>query len=220
VHFYLQPYYNFTLLLLPCIPFYSYTCWVPTIGVLNLAIFPCHSNLLLRRWWWRILWRGVLGFRCPSCFSYHYRKTWYLPRTELYFSIPKLKKIPSTNECRPLYSSVNRLIYVAVHSSVNRWMYGMPPMKFKNSYLCAYSLPAPPTHSASCHILTLNHCRCHRPSAAATLVPPPALPRVGAPPLIAWLRLFLTRRRSEPPPLALPMSAYLCVSPSTALIVT
>jgi hypothetical protein len=140
--------------------------------------------------------------------------------TELYFSIPKLKKIPGTDECRPLYLSVNRLIYIAVHKLVNQRMYGMPLMKFKNSYPCAYSLPAPPTHSASCHILTLNHCRCHRPSAAATLVPPPALPRVGSPPLIAWLRLCPARCRPGPPPLALPTSAYLRVSPNTASTIT
>jgi hypothetical protein len=29
--------------------FYSYTCWVPTISVLNLAISPCCTNLLLKR---------------------------------------------------------------------------------------------------------------------------------------------------------------------------
>jgi hypothetical protein len=51
----------------PCyylaLPFYSCTCWVPTISVLNLAIFPCYSNLLLRkRRWIGILQRGVLGY--------------------------------------------------------------------------------------------------------------------------------------------------------------
>jgi hypothetical protein len=47
--------------------FYSCTCWVPTISVLNLAIFPCYSNLLLRRGGWtRILWRGVLGYVLPQ----------------------------------------------------------------------------------------------------------------------------------------------------------
>jgi hypothetical protein len=52
------------------ISFISYTCWVPTISVFNFAIFPCQSNLLLRRWWWRILQRGVLGLHCPDCFFY------------------------------------------------------------------------------------------------------------------------------------------------------
>jgi hypothetical protein len=48
------------------ISFISCTCWVPTISVLNLAIFPCYSNLLLRRrWWTRILRRGVLGYALP-----------------------------------------------------------------------------------------------------------------------------------------------------------
>jgi hypothetical protein len=55
---------------LPCYYLYisiiSYTCWVPTISVLNLAIFPCYSNLLLRKKWWTgILQRGVLGYASP-----------------------------------------------------------------------------------------------------------------------------------------------------------
>jgi hypothetical protein len=51
---------------LPCyyylaLSFYSCTCRVPTISVLNLAISPCCTNLLLRRWrWTEILWWGVL----------------------------------------------------------------------------------------------------------------------------------------------------------------
>jgi hypothetical protein len=45
---------------------YSCTYWVPTKSVLNLAIFPCYSNLLLRRRrWTRILLRGVLGYVLP-----------------------------------------------------------------------------------------------------------------------------------------------------------
>jgi hypothetical protein len=54
----------------PCcylaLSFYSYTCWVPTISVLNLDIFPWYSNLLLkRRGWTGFLWRGVLGYVLP-----------------------------------------------------------------------------------------------------------------------------------------------------------
>jgi hypothetical protein len=46
--------------------FYSCTCCVPTISVLNLAIFPYYSNLLLRwRRWTGILQRGVLGYVLP-----------------------------------------------------------------------------------------------------------------------------------------------------------
>jgi hypothetical protein len=46
--------------------FCSCTWWVPTISVLNLAIFPRYSNLLLRRRGWiGILWRGVLGYVLP-----------------------------------------------------------------------------------------------------------------------------------------------------------
>jgi hypothetical protein len=57
----------FLLILYPCyylaLSFYSYTYWVPTISVLNLAIFSYNSNLLLRRrGWTRILWWGVLGY--------------------------------------------------------------------------------------------------------------------------------------------------------------
>jgi hypothetical protein len=46
--------------------FYSCTYWVPTISVLNLAIFPYYSNLLLRRRGWTgIPWWGVLGYVLP-----------------------------------------------------------------------------------------------------------------------------------------------------------
>jgi hypothetical protein len=65
-----------------CLPYhYLYisfvycTCWVPTISVLNLAIFPCYSNLLLRRRRWIvILRRGVLGYMLPQLlFLWFYR---------------------------------------------------------------------------------------------------------------------------------------------------
>jgi hypothetical protein len=51
----------------PCyylaLSFYSCTYWVSTISVLNLIIFPCYLNLLLRRRRWdEILWWGVLGY--------------------------------------------------------------------------------------------------------------------------------------------------------------
>jgi hypothetical protein len=54
----------------PCyylaLSFYSCTCWVPTISVLNLAISPCCTNLLLRSWRRSgVLWYGVLGERLP-----------------------------------------------------------------------------------------------------------------------------------------------------------
>jgi hypothetical protein len=50
----------------PCISFFSCTYWVPTISVLNLAIFSCYSNLLLRRRRWTgILWWEVLGCVLP-----------------------------------------------------------------------------------------------------------------------------------------------------------
>jgi hypothetical protein len=65
----------------PSIPFhYLYisfiycTCWVPTISVHNLAIFPCYSNMLLRsRRWTGILGRGVLLYALPRLlFLWHY----------------------------------------------------------------------------------------------------------------------------------------------------
>jgi hypothetical protein len=49
-----------------CISFISCTCRVPTISVLNLAIFLCHSNLLIRSWRRSGVHRyGVLGERLP-----------------------------------------------------------------------------------------------------------------------------------------------------------
>jgi hypothetical protein len=56
---------------LPCcylyISFISCTYWVPTISVLNLDIFPCNSNLLLRRRRWTgILRWGVVGYMLPQ----------------------------------------------------------------------------------------------------------------------------------------------------------
>jgi hypothetical protein len=54
----------------PCcylaLSFYSRTCRVPTISVLNLAIFPYYSNLLVRRRGWTgIIRRGVLSYVLP-----------------------------------------------------------------------------------------------------------------------------------------------------------
>jgi hypothetical protein len=49
-----------------CISFIFYTCWVPTISALNIAIFPCCWKLLLRRWrCTRILRREDLGYVSP-----------------------------------------------------------------------------------------------------------------------------------------------------------
>jgi hypothetical protein len=67
----------------PCcylaLSFYSCTCWVPTISVLNLAIFPCYSNLLLRRRGWTgIIRRWVLGYVLPQwSFPWCYGVFWY-----------------------------------------------------------------------------------------------------------------------------------------------
>jgi hypothetical protein len=66
VHFCSSFYYGFILIITLHYHFYSCTCWVPTISVFNLAIFPCYSNLLLRRMGWTgIARRGVLGYMMP-----------------------------------------------------------------------------------------------------------------------------------------------------------
>jgi hypothetical protein len=58
--------FQFYLCYYLALSFYSYICWVPTISLLNLAIFPCYSNLLLRRRGWTgILQRGVLSYVLP-----------------------------------------------------------------------------------------------------------------------------------------------------------
>jgi hypothetical protein len=68
--FLLSYYSSFYLVIIICISFYFCTCWVPIISVLNLTIFSWYSNpLLIRGRWTRILPRGVLGMRCPSCCS-------------------------------------------------------------------------------------------------------------------------------------------------------
>jgi hypothetical protein len=77
----------------PCyylaVSFYCFTCWVPTISVLNLAIFPYYSNLLLRRRRWTgILRRGVLGYvslRLPFLWSYGVFRYFILLRVILVF---------------------------------------------------------------------------------------------------------------------------------------
>jgi hypothetical protein len=88
VHFCLHPYTYFSLWL-PYISFISCTCCVPTISVLNLAIFPCYSNLLLRRWRWTgILRRGVLGYvsrRLPFLWCYGVFCCSISPRVTLVF---------------------------------------------------------------------------------------------------------------------------------------
>jgi hypothetical protein len=54
------------LIYLVYISFSSCSCWVPTVSVLNLAIFPCYSNpLLRRRRRTRVLRWGVLGYLLP-----------------------------------------------------------------------------------------------------------------------------------------------------------
>jgi hypothetical protein len=65
MHFWLQPYALFSFSL-PLYIIVYYTCWVPIISILNLAIFSYYSNLLLKkRRWTRILQRGVLGYALP-----------------------------------------------------------------------------------------------------------------------------------------------------------
>jgi hypothetical protein len=57
--FLLTTLYLIYLVITLCISFIFCTCWVPTIIVVNLAIFPSHSNLLLRSWrrlWSKLIW--------------------------------------------------------------------------------------------------------------------------------------------------------------------
>jgi hypothetical protein len=76
-------------LLLPYISFIFCTCWVSTISVLNLIIFPRYSNLLLRRRRCAgILRRGVLGYaspRLPFLWCYGVFHCSVLPRVTLVF---------------------------------------------------------------------------------------------------------------------------------------
>jgi hypothetical protein len=59
-------YSSFYLHILSCISFYSRTCRVPTISVLNLAISPCCKNMLLKSWRrFGVLLYGLLGERLP-----------------------------------------------------------------------------------------------------------------------------------------------------------
>jgi hypothetical protein len=91
--------------------------------------------------------------------------------------VSKPRKILGTEEYGPLYSLVNRQIYVAVHSSVNRGMYGGPSMNIKFSYRRTYSLPAPAPHSATLDELKFSSLTLNRrrlvPCATATPCPSP-----------------------------------------------
>jgi hypothetical protein len=77
------PYYYLAL------SFYPYTDWVPIISVLNLVIFPCYSNLLLRRRrWTRILRWRVLDYvlpRLPFLWSYRVFRCSILLRVVIVF---------------------------------------------------------------------------------------------------------------------------------------
>jgi hypothetical protein len=65
--FLLTALYLIYLAIILCMSFISCTCWVPTISVLNRAIFPCYSNLLLRRRRWTGILRWVvLGYALPK----------------------------------------------------------------------------------------------------------------------------------------------------------
>jgi hypothetical protein len=77
----------------PCyylaLSFYTCTCWVPTISVLNIVIFPCYWNLLLkRRRWIGILRRRILGYvlpRLPFIWSYGVFRYFVLLRVIIVF---------------------------------------------------------------------------------------------------------------------------------------
>jgi hypothetical protein len=70
--------------------------------------------------------------------------------TEIYSSIPKLRKVLVTDERRAVYSLINRWIYVAVYSSVNRWIYRGQPTKVR------FRTRRPKTSPRAQHHGTLN----------------------------------------------------------------
>jgi hypothetical protein len=72
VHFCLQTYYSFTLLL-----YLTYHLFLHLLSTNHNCTqpyyFSYYSNLLLKRWWQcGILRWGVLGLRCPGCFPIDY----------------------------------------------------------------------------------------------------------------------------------------------------
>jgi hypothetical protein len=62
------------------------------------------------------LGRRAMGSSLSSSFFLYFS----IPRniTEIYFSVPKLRKVLVTDECRAVYSSVNRRIYIGQPTKV------------------------------------------------------------------------------------------------------
>jgi hypothetical protein len=131
---------------LPChylyISFIYYTCWVPTISVLNLAIFPCYSNLLLkkRRWagilWWRVLGyvlpqllflyglldRPQIGFYIEGVLGDFLGDTWHFCRAHWRKSKSSLSVTPSfkaKTECVPLSVPGSSFTHKGTSSEIN-----------------------------------------------------------------------------------------------------
>jgi hypothetical protein len=103
------------------------TCWVPTITVLNLAIFPCYSNLLLRRRRWSgILWWGVLGYvlpRLPFLWCYGVFRCSISSRVILVFK--DIIYVINTLYTRDIWLSVStfgRICGTIDHGSCIRWV--------------------------------------------------------------------------------------------------
>jgi hypothetical protein len=116
---------------LPChylyMSFIFCTCWIPTISVLNLVIFPYYSNLLLRRRRWiGILWRGVLGYvlpRLPFLWCYEVFRCSILLRVILVFKdIIYVMIILITRDIWLSVDTFGRMCGTIDHGSYIRWV--------------------------------------------------------------------------------------------------
>jgi hypothetical protein len=115
-------------------------------------------------------------------------------------------KLLRSEECSPLYLSINRRIYVTIYSSDNRRMY-LAPVNVKFSYRCDLT----PSSRCTPRLNFLGfHCRYRTVNRAATTTTTLAadlsfvLLRQVPPPHVSDLRSRRTRRCRLRPPAALP----------------
>jgi hypothetical protein len=134
---------------LPCyylyISFIYCTCWVLTISVLNLAIFPCYSNLLLRwRRWIGILRRWVLGYVLPwlsFLWCYGVFRSSVLLRVILVFKdIIYVIIILYTHDIWLSMNTFGRMCGTMDHGSCIRWVLGFG---IKTGYDTVFGIPIP-----------------------------------------------------------------------------
>jgi hypothetical protein len=148
-------------LLLPYILFISCTCWVPTISVLNLAIFSYYSNLLLRRRRWAgILRRGVLGYaspRLPFLWCYGVFRCSISPRVALVFKgINYVIIILYIYDIWLSVSTFGRMCGTIDPGSCIRWVCHGPWKHPVNTFPLAVQLPA----TSGCATLCTVASRC------------------------------------------------------------